>query len=185
MSKLNIAISPCPNDIFIFGHLIAGKIDWKGPELVFSFMDIQALNKAILASESTYELIKCSYAVIPEVVDRYNIFKVGAALGMGVGPLLVGLPDHPLSEKRVVYIPGYDTTAYRLFRRFGPKHLEVKELRYDLMMGQLQRNPDSVGVIIHESRFTYATQGLKLFRFGPSLGGGNPTSFAAGRADGV
>lgn len=161
-SEIKIAISPCPNDTFIFGHLIEGNVPWDGPELKFEFLDIQALNEAVLSEACPYDLIKCSYALYPKIQDRYELFPIGAALGVGVGPLLVGQPGLPLEQRDMVYVPGYDTTAYQLFRHYGPQNIETISLRYDLLIEALTKDPSSAGVVIHESRFTYEKLGLEL-----------------------
>lgn len=161
-SEIKIAISPCPNDTFIFGYLIEGKVPWDGPKLNFEFLDIQALNEAVLSKSCPYDLIKCSYALYPKIAERFDLFPIGAALGVGVGPLLVGQPGLPLDQRNVIYVPGYDTTAYQLFRRYGPKGVETKALRYDLLVERLAQDKNAAGVVIHESRFTYEDLGLHL-----------------------
>lgn len=157
---IKIGISPCPNDIFIFGHLIQKNVEWDGPELSFEYLDIQALNEAVLSPDSDFDLIKCSYAILPKLEDRFELFDVGGALGKGVGPLLVGQSGLELENRTEIYVPGFDTTAYRLFEKYGPKGVNVKALRYDLLMEELGRREDIAGVIIHESRFTYESMGL-------------------------
>ena len=159
---MNIAISPCPNDTFIFGHLIEGHVPWDGPELQFEYLDIQALNEAALSETCPFDLIKCSYALYPKIVDRFDLFPIGAALGMGVGPLLVGQPGLPLDERKIIYVPGYDTTAHQLFKHYGPQNIETKALRYDLLIEALTQDASVAGVVIHESRFTYKELGLGL-----------------------
>lgn len=161
-SNLKIAISPCPNDTFIFGNLIEGRVPWSGPELEFDYLDIQALNESVLSKSCPYDLIKCSYALFPKISERFNLFPFGAALGMGVGPLLVGKPGLPIEQRKIIYVPGYDTTAYQLFRRYGPQNMTTKALRYDLLMESLSQDETAAGVVIHESRFTYEDLGLEL-----------------------
>ena len=161
-ASIKIAISPCPNDIFIFGHLIEKNVEWDGPKLKFDYLDIQALNEAILDESSPYDLIKCSYAIYPKIQSRYELFSIGAALGSGVGPLLVGQPGLSLDQRKKVYVPGFDTTANQLFKLYGPKNIKTEELRYDLLLDELTRDETVMGVIVHESRFTYEDLGLEL-----------------------
>ena len=162
LKSINIAISPCPNDTFIFGYLLNHLIEWNGPEIKVDYLDIQALNEAVLSGENKYDFIKCFYAVYPKISKAYDLSMVGGALGLGVGPLLVGKPGLKMEERSVVYIPGYDTTAYQLLKLYGPKGIEVKPLRYDLLIEELCKNEKAMGVVIHESRFTYESLGLEL-----------------------
>jgi 1,4-dihydroxy-6-naphthoate synthase len=59
-----------------------------------------------------------------------------------------------------IAIPGYDTTAFLLLRLATPKLGEVVELRYDRILGAVAEGEVDAGLIIHESRFTYADHGL-------------------------
>ncbi|QLH44243.1 MAG: hypothetical protein HWD58_00565 [Bacteroidota bacterium] len=52
--KYTLAISPCPNDTFIFEHLIASN------QYEVSFEDIETLNS--LASAGQPDIVKISYA---------------------------------------------------------------------------------------------------------------------------
>jgi 1,4-dihydroxy-6-naphthoate synthase len=57
-------------------------------------------------------------------------------------------------------IPGRATTAYRLLRLAAPPTGEVIELRYDRILRAVATGEVEAGLIIHESRFTYADHGL-------------------------
>ena len=58
--------------------------------------------------------------------------------------------------------PGRDTTAYLLLRLAAGDALgDVVELRYDEILGAVERGDVRAGLIIHESRFTYADHGLE------------------------
>jgi 1,4-dihydroxy-6-naphthoate synthase len=160
---LRVAISPCPNDTFAFGNLILGQVKGLPFELDFEFHDIEALN-ALGVSEAAPDVLKFSFAHYGMLSEHYRLLKVGAALGLGVGPLLVGVGELPLSKIKRIYVPGRQTTANLLFQRFGRSECgdaEVVELRYDLIMQRCAEEPESAGVIIHESRFTYEFNGLK------------------------
>ncbi len=96
------------------------------------------------------------------VGERYRLLRSGAALGHGVGPLVVARAPRPLAEavRGRVAIPGRDTTAFRLLRLAAPDLGDVVELRYDQILGAVERGEVEAGLIIHESRFTYADHGL-------------------------
>lgn len=156
--RLKIAISPCPNDVFIFGPLILLWIEGN-LELEFSFHDIETLNILAEASDGP-DLIKLSYAQAPRVRASYVPMSVGAALGCGVGPLLVGLPGQPWPARNSVLVPGLHTTANLLQKRYM-SHENIVPVRYEKIMPELRQDAKKAGVVIHESRFTYEAQGLE------------------------
>jgi 1,4-dihydroxy-6-naphthoate synthase len=59
-----------------------------------------------------------------------------------------------------VAIPGRETTAYRLLRLAAPELTDVVEMRYDRILRAVGSGEVEAGLIIHESRFTYAEHGL-------------------------
>ena len=95
--------------------------------------------------------------------DRYTLLRSGGALGRGCGPLVVareaGLAATQAVSGRIA-IPGWDTTAYLLLRLAAPALGEVVELRYDEILDAVASGEVDAGLIIHESRFTYAEHGL-------------------------
>lgn len=161
MKRYSIAISPCPNDTFVFFALINHKIPMLGIEMNFHFLDIEELNLATI--NHRYDLCKISYALFPQVSGKYNLLTSGGALGRGCGPLLI--THHPQSfqlnpEHRVV-LPGQHTTASFLFSHFFPNHQQISHQLFSTIENQLQKHQFDAGVIIHESRFTYQQMGLK------------------------
>ena len=77
---MRVAISPCPNDIFVFGPLILGRVPWEGEPLKFEFLDIEALNLRGEEDEAP-DVLKCSFARFAELGHAYELCPVGAALG--------------------------------------------------------------------------------------------------------
>jgi 1,4-dihydroxy-6-naphthoate synthase len=122
-----------------------------------ALLDIEELNRR--ARNGELALTKLSFGAFGSVGDSYRLLRSGAALGRGVGPLVVAREKRPLAGARIA-IPGRETTAYRLLRLSEPELGEVVELRYDLIVGAVERGDVDAGVIIHESRFTYAEHGL-------------------------
>jgi 1,4-dihydroxy-6-naphthoate synthase len=154
--SLTFGFSPCPNDTFAFHALVHGLVEAPfGVEPVL--LDIEELNRR--AHKGELDLTKLSVGAFAGVGDRYRLLRSGAALGRGVGPLVVAREPRELDGARVA-IPGYETTAFRLFRLARPGHGEVVELRYDEILGAVERGEVDAGLIIHESRFTYAGHGL-------------------------
>lgn len=161
MNALNIHISPCPNDTFAFGALILKKIPWNGPALNFSFMDIQNLNESGL-SQNKPDILKFSYAILPRLQKNYILCNYGSALGKGVGPLLIGYGSKSLEQRKRIFVPGMDTTATLLCKKYAPSHIPLEMLSYDKILKRLENDEDSAGVIIHESRFSYQNHNLNL-----------------------
>lgn len=159
MIELTFGFSPCPNDTFAFHALAHGLIE--APFRVRPvLLDIEELNRRALEGE--LDLTKLSVGAFATVGTRYRLLRSGAALGYGVGPLVVARTPRPLDDlvRGRVAIPGRVTTAFRLLRLAAPPTGEVVELRYDRILAAVERGEVDGGLIIHESRFTYADHGL-------------------------
>lgn len=159
MVPLTFGFTPCPNDTFAFHALVHGLVDTPirvQPVL----LDIEELNRR--AHESAFDLTKLSVGAFAAVGTRYRLLRSGAALGHGVGPLVVAREPRPLDEavRGLVAIPGRETTAFRLLQLAASSLGDVVELRYDRILGAVERGEADAGLIIHESRFTYADHGL-------------------------
>ena len=120
-------------------------------------LDIEELNRRAHTGE--LDLTKLSFGAVGGVGNRYRLLRSGAALGRGVGPLVVAREERPLAGARIA-IPGRETTAYLLLRLAEPELGDVVELRYDRILGAVAAGEVDAGLIIHESRFTYADHGL-------------------------
>lgn len=167
MKRYSIAISPCPNDTFVFYALINHKIPMHGIEMDFLFFDIEELNLATINHQ--FDLCKISYALVPKVSEKYNLLTSGGALGRGCGPLLIThhTQSFQLNPMHRVVLPGKHTTASFLFSHFFPNHQQVFHQLFSTIENQLQQHQFDAGVIIHESRFTYQQWGLnKLLDLG-------------------
>ena len=159
MRELTFGFSPCPNDTFAFHALVHGLV--AAPFRVRPvLLDIEELNRR--AHEGAFDLTKLSIGAFATIGDRYRMLRSGAALGRGVGPLVVARTPMSLAEavKSPVAIPGLETTAFWLLRLAAPALDQVMELRYDQILGAVERGEVGAGLIIHESRFTYEQHGL-------------------------
>ncbi|HUU36461.1 MAG TPA: 1,4-dihydroxy-6-naphthoate synthase [Vicinamibacterales bacterium] len=159
MPTLTFGFSPCPNDTFAFHALVHGLVP--APFAVEPvLLDIEELNRR--AHGSAFDLTKLSVGAFAAVGERYRLLRSGAALGHGVGPLVVAREARGLAEAVAgrVAIPGRATTAFRLLQLAAPRLGEVVEVRYDQILGAVARGEVDAGLIIHESRFTYADHGL-------------------------
>lgn len=163
-SSLRIGLSSCPNDTFIFHALLHGL---SSPDLNEEYQikthmaDVEELNKLALTGE--LEVSKMSLGALPSVLDKYSVLTAGAALGWGVGPLLVS--SRPLTEVEFesasIAIPGGMTTANLLLNLHGAFKGPRKEMLFsDIIPATISGEVDA-GLIIHEGRFTYHKYGLK------------------------
>ena len=97
----------------------------------------------------------------------------GAALGKGVGPILISkLPLQPQTSKiepQIIALPGKNTTANLLFSFAYPGATNKTFMRFDkiedfVLSESSEVSPSAgggvLGVIIHENRFTYQQKGL-------------------------
>ncbi len=160
MMRLKLNFSTCPNDTFMFGALVLGKIDTRGLQFDVHLTDIDELNKS--AEQGIPDISKLSYGAVPFVANNYQLLTSGSALGNGVGPLVV--------SKRKIYsdeipfariaLPGDHTTAHLLFNLAYPNVADKKFYLFSDIMDVVLSNAADVGVIIHESRFTYEQKGL-------------------------
>lgn len=160
---MKLHISPCPNDTFTFHAMIHGLVDTEG--LVFDplFDDIDALNQAATASPDQEDIIKISYATLPDVTASFRLLDAGSALGHGNGPLLVSrhkiYPDELRDAQ--IGIPGETTTANRLLSVIYPEAARKRVYLFSEIAPAVADGEIDAGVLIHEGRFTYASLGLQ------------------------
>jgi 1,4-dihydroxy-6-naphthoate synthase len=156
---IRFGFTPCPNDAFAFHALVHGLVP--APfEVEPVLLDIEELNRR--AANAELRLTKLSFGAAEAAGSRYRLLRSGAALGRGVGPLVVA--REPLSLEKAaagrIAVPGRETTAFLLLRLAAPAFGEVVELRYDGILDAVVAGEVDAGLIIHESRFTYAEHGL-------------------------
>ena len=154
---MKIAISPCPNDTYLFHAWIKGLIG-KPPETAFA--DIQQLNE--LACEGNYPLIKISFNCLKDVQGTYQLLPIGSALGFHCGPKIIAKTPFPLeelSQKRIA-VPGKQTTAHLLLEKLLPPVREKMFCLYNEIAGLIDAGVVDCGLIIHETRFTFASLGF-------------------------
>ncbi len=158
---ITLAYSTCPNDTYIFGAWAEKRIP--APEAEIRLMDIDELNA--LAARGGADVCKVSfYAYLSRLEKDYELCPAGAALGRGCGPLLVARKDFdkPLTEATVA-VPGMETTARLLLNFFSPTGPQTV-VRFDKIMPAVAEGRFDLGLVIHESRFTYAGYGLTCLR---------------------
>ena len=160
---IRLAISTCPNDTFAFHGLLAGAVDTGGLRFEVDFLDIEQLNERLLAGR--YDVSKASFRAALEVADDLVVLPSGAALGFGVGPLLLAAEAAaavPRDRNQLTLLPGRHTTADLLFSLFHGDTTRVEQVVFSAIMPRLQARTADFGVCIHEGRFTWEAQGLHL-----------------------
>lgn len=66
--KLRLAISPCPNDTFMFDALINGRIDTERLSFDVEYLDIEELNRGVVERVPDFSKISC--AVLPMIAQE-------------------------------------------------------------------------------------------------------------------
>jgi len=164
--RLSLGFSPCPNDTLIFYALTQNKIK-RAPFVFEEFIeDVQTLNEKALRKE--LHITKVSVATYLKVKDDYELLSSGGAIGRGCGPLLVTERIDNIKELNgaEIAIPGRLTTAYLLFLFYIKRTMKDFSFKpifmtFDKIIPAIKKGNLRAGLIIHESRFTYESQGLK------------------------
>jgi 1,4-dihydroxy-6-naphthoate synthase len=167
MPTLSVAISPCPNDVIIFGAWMLGRVELPGHKAAFVLEDVETLNESALAG--TYDVVKISAAVAPRLAGAYQVLPSGAAFGFGAGPKLVvrqGFRGRP----GTVAVPGLNTTAATLLRAalaedrpdLPPPDAAFSPMRYDAIVPALVQGRAEAGLLIHETALVAAEHGLTV-----------------------
>lgn len=157
--SFKLAISPCPNDTFMFDAIINRRIDLGDMSFDVEYFDIEQLNDRALSRYADFS--KCSAALLPAIAQSYTLLDSGAALGRGNGPLLVRRTGDNTPLRRIA-VPGLHTTANALVERLFP-HIEQREPRlFSEIAEAVERGEYDGGVLIHEGRFVYQERNLSL-----------------------
>ena len=162
MKTLSLGYSPCPNDTFIFYALVHGKIDAGGLQFKEILLDVETLNQ--MAVKGELDITKASYNAFGNLREDYCLLRSGGALGRGCGPLVVASKECEMKDLKgkTIAIPGELTTAYLLLQLYEPDfRSNVKVMPFHEIMGAVKEGKADAGLIIHESRFTYKSYGLK------------------------
>ncbi len=158
--KLTLGFSPCPNDTFLFDALVHGKIDTEGLEFSVVLGDVEELNQRAFAGE--LDITKLSYHAYAYALRDYVLLDAGSALGRNCGPLLIAKKALSKSEVEAgtIAIPGKYTTANFLLSLAYPRAVKKEAVLFSEIERLVTNGEKTTGLIIHESRFTYAEKGL-------------------------
>ncbi len=154
---LRLGFSPCPNDCVVF-HALLHEPGLSDLHFDVVLDDVEALNT--MAEAGALDVAKVSYHAAATMLERWALLPSGGALGRGVGPLIVTRERVDDLRGKVVAVPGGRTTARLLLALAHPEALTT-EIRYDRIMPAVVAGDVAAGLIIHESRFTYAEHGLQ------------------------
>jgi 1,4-dihydroxy-6-naphthoate synthase len=150
VAGLRLGFSPCPNDTFVFHHLL----EQHGDEYSVTIDDVEQLNA--MAERGELDIAKVSVAAYGRIRADWSLLRSGGAAGFGVGPLLVAARQREPGGR--IAIPGDRTTAALLLRLLG--RFETVPMRFDRIEAAVLDGSVDAGVLIHEGRFTFADRGL-------------------------
>lgn len=158
---ITLGFSPCPNDTFIFDALVNGRIDTGELRFEAVLEDVETLNQ--WAFQGKLDVTKLSFRALLDTLDRYRILHAGSALGKGCGPLLIARQEIPLEQvgESTIAIPGTHTTANMLLSFAFPDARKREPVLFSEIEDAVLDGTFDLGLIIHESRFTYQAKGLK------------------------
>ncbi|MBK7340612.1 MAG: 1,4-dihydroxy-6-naphthoate synthase [Saprospiraceae bacterium] len=163
--NIKIAISPCPNDTFIFGAWLIGLLNKRSTIKLSetSFMDISELNEYALTGEP--DIVKVSAVRVGQLSDKYYILNCGGALGEDCGPILVSAHEQKPQDFSLmkVVLPGKKTTAHILFQDAYPAVHRLTYALFSEIDSLVAAKKFDAGVLIHEGRFTYRKKKLHLW----------------------
>lgn len=158
---LTAAISPDPDDLFMFRALIEGLVDSRGLTFDITTSDTDALNQ--MASGIGADINAISIAHYPRIATRYQLFRHGASVGRGYGPVVVALAGREpttLAGKRIA-VPGLTTTAWLVLRlligEFEPVVTPI--VPYSRTFDTLRAGAVDAALLIHEGRLTFPDEG--------------------------
>jgi 1,4-dihydroxy-6-naphthoate synthase len=155
--ELLIGHSPDPDDAFMFYALKRGLV--RAPFSVREFLaDIETLNR--LAIHGRLDVTAVSAHVMPYVGDKYYVLRVGASMGYGYGPVLVGAGASAAHDVGLVAVPGRYATATLLLQLAMPG-VRTVEVPFDRIMDAVASGAVDAGLLIHEGQITYARSGFR------------------------
>ncbi|MFK7826562.1 MAG: MqnA/MqnD/SBP family protein [Oligoflexales bacterium] len=139
---INVAISLCPNDIFVFSALLLKAIS---NPYNFEVYPLGDLNRKLL--ENRYDFIKVSSLALINS-SEYSVTRVGASLAKDKGPQLVKAEGSSPTGS-VLGVPSLHATATKLAKRYYP-NLEAKEYPLNQLSSLVSAGEIPYAVIINE-----------------------------------
>lgn len=154
VTTIKIAHSPDADDAFMFYALSKEKISVEGLAFEHTLADIETLNQN--APNAVFDITALSAHSYVYCCDKYDILSVGASVGRGYGPTLVGRQPYTLTEIRdlVVAIPGEKTTGFLVLRLVDP-YVKYITVPFDKVIPAVLAGDADLGLVIHEGQMTY------------------------------
>lgn len=143
----------------MFHALINNKINHDF-DLDVTYLDIEELNQAAL--RNTYDISKISFSLLSKVSASHWLLKSGSALGKACGPLIISKNLQSIDSNKDYHclIPGRNTTANFLLSTLHPNIKNKEEILFSEIEPKLNQNEAELGLVIHETRFTYEANGF-------------------------
>ncbi len=157
-TEISLGISPCPNDTFIFYHLLnRQRLPFR---VKLTMADVEQLNQMVIRGK--IDVSKVSFALAAKVLDRYSILDSGSAIGRGCGPLILARQklSRRMLQDAVIAIPGEHTTAAMLLNLYLGTKPRGKSMLFSEIPQAIAAGHVDAGCVIHETRFTYRDLGL-------------------------
>lgn len=159
MKPLTVAISPCPNDTYIFGSWVLGlSASPAGQDCRFSWHDVQELNQG--AANGRWDVVKVSAAAALGL-DDYEILPCGGAFGLEHGPKLVTRRGFRGTPRRIA-VPGLDTTAMCVLSAALQDDFTPVPMIFHSIVDAVQNGSVDAGLLIHETALIHGRYGLAL-----------------------
>ena len=154
--KITIAHTPDPDDSFMFYAMLENKIEtnYDYSQVV---KDIETLN--LEAPAEKYDVTAISANGFSHVSDRYYLLSSGASFDISYGPLVVAKKHVDLGHA-VLGVPGLKTSAYLLYRMFGPTPNKFVEVRFDEIPERILSGQIDAGILIHDEQLVFQNKGL-------------------------
>ena len=157
--NFTIAISPCPNDIFIFYALIHKKIKTQ-INFNFSIFPINKLNDLLFLAKFDFLKISASNLFFS---TKYNIMKVGASLQSKEGPRIIKKSDSLASfYDGALLSPGKNTSA-EFAARILFKVNNFHHVEYYKILTKLRQDLFHYAIVVNESRACLEDNNFKVF----------------------
>ncbi len=159
--RLTAAISPDPDDLFMFRALMEGLVDPHGLEFDVQTLDTDALNR--MAAGDGADVNAISIAHYPRVAEHYRLFRHGASVGRGYGPIVVALegrePESLVGAR--IAVPGLTTTAWLVLDMIlgGFEPVVTPIVPYARTFERLRAGEVDAALLIHEGRLTFPDEG--------------------------
>ncbi len=155
---IQVAISPCPNDIFNFYGLLTKKVSCDVPFEIKKY-PLHELNKYY--REEKFDFLKVSFMTYLQCQDIYKLCHLGHSFASQKGPVIFSRKNYSLEELKSCRFAsaGPDTSAHHLLQVLFDKP-ETVIRPFNEIISAIQKEEVDAGVVINESRVKASAYGL-------------------------